>query len=1038
MTKYVAIGKTSSGKTVWGRPSKKSTYRYSPGKKSPKRSEFKSHAEYSKASYAYSKSKRASIISRAKSGAALSKSELRGAGITGTAKEGYKYYDSATKKYITTTVPKPSEVKTKPKAEVKAEKKWYYDPTTRVSTTRVIKGQEAMTKQEVFNVMRNMPRQEKVSYGVAYKKYETSMRDYNAWLAEQQPKKQSPPLDVASFLAYKKSLGWESTKPTTKLKPTTLKEVKRIIEVPSRYDLDISEKKPVTKKDVISPPISTKKYVDYVKSLDKKEAKYVIDITPDVSKVEPYINTKVDWNNYWQIEKSARESGLLLQHLRTQDQTIPKKQQKEFQKYMDVQQNIQKHYDREWAKIVGTFAATAVGMGYAAKIIPGLAATKVPVISQLTKFIGTPKVSAVLKYGWGASLGYRGYKQIEHFKAGEWERGVFGLGRLGAEYAGVKVGTSGRLKLPELKKIKLASYKGLGYEYGSYGKPLVGKADGKVVWGTKPIELTQTKPFTVSGAGEREILFKSLKGITRDYNIKGITKITGFEIKPGELTGVSGTMKFKTPDLKGVFPKQRISSTELEKLRLLFKYTKPYETTSSKYVVDKFLKESRTFTPKEMDVILKSAVKQGADVTTIFGSGAAYQQTLPSIRRVPGDMDMFVKMQKADAIKFANKLSEDLAKLGGRYQVQKGRMLVEKWIPGKVGEPGKWVHAVDIHTKEIESMITSGVGSKPPVAEKAYGLSMDQKTLGIKTDFGKVQTQPLSEQFVRKLSSIGTVRPGKVWKIEPEAHRMKDIADWFRYYKTFTGDEALAIKKLYDPAVFKEFKVPQMHEILLYSPSKITTIIYPLGISQMISGEKITYPTTTKTKDIISSMAGYKGYPTETTKDYYNIFSIPKTKYPTYPKPSKVYPSYPSKAGGYPPSYPKPSKVYPSYPSKAGGYPPSYPPSKPPSYPPSKPPYKIPPYKPPYRYPPSRPPSYPPSRPPKPPYKPPKTPPPFYLPKFKFKETTGKKKKLKRKIHKFGYSPSLVAGMERITSYKMPTRITGLGIRPVVRKRKKK
>jgi len=112
-TKYVAIGKTSSGKTVWGKTTPKSkssssgnggskTYKYKSGDRPPRESEFKSHAEYSKASYAYSKSKRASTISRAKSGAALSKSELRGAGITGTAEEGYKYYDSATKKYVTT------------------------------------------------------------------------------------------------------------------------------------------------------------------------------------------------------------------------------------------------------------------------------------------------------------------------------------------------------------------------------------------------------------------------------------------------------------------------------------------------------------------------------------------------------------------------------------------------------------------------------------------------------------------------------------------------------------------------------------------------------------------------------------------------------------------------------------------------------------------------------------------------------------------------------------------------------------------------
>jgi len=92
------------------------TYTYKLGDKPPQRSDYSSSKDYSSASYAYSKNKRAVVIERVNKGLSVSDSELRGAGIqklsdrairtvSGGKKVmesgGYRYYDSATKKYVT-------------------------------------------------------------------------------------------------------------------------------------------------------------------------------------------------------------------------------------------------------------------------------------------------------------------------------------------------------------------------------------------------------------------------------------------------------------------------------------------------------------------------------------------------------------------------------------------------------------------------------------------------------------------------------------------------------------------------------------------------------------------------------------------------------------------------------------------------------------------------------------------------------------------------------------------------------------------------
>jgi len=122
---------------------------------------------------------RASVVATVRSGGGggVSGSVLRGYGISKTKTGTYKYYDPERKGYVTT---KPAaQIAAEKAVEVKVEptkKIYFYDPKTRVLTTRKVEGQEAMTKQEGLTVIRRMPRQTKVEYGEAYRGYTEAKR----------------------------------------------------------------------------------------------------------------------------------------------------------------------------------------------------------------------------------------------------------------------------------------------------------------------------------------------------------------------------------------------------------------------------------------------------------------------------------------------------------------------------------------------------------------------------------------------------------------------------------------------------------------------------------------------------------------------------------------------------------------------------------------------------------------------------------------------------------------------------------------------
>ena len=555
-----------------------------------------------------------------------------------------------------------------------------------------------------------------------------------------------------------------------------------------------------------------------------------------------------------------------------------------------------------------------------------------------------------------------------------------------------------------------------------------------------------------------------------------------------------------------------MSAKELKKFDLLYKYTKPVERMTSKFVSSEFIKKSKILEPKEMQIVLDFTKRLRGD---IFGSIGSYQQKVmqkilspeayakhlasigkieyfptfkflgkgvgasysplrqtPQIKvlgaikkmyrpeivahelihlkteqlipkslrklyfkleqglpyryrpiemiaykyqkpmatkgfkaevpfgRIGGDMDLKFRLSQERLIKEALKLNQDLIGLGNKFKVE--GTTISKWLP----KEKKWAHAVDIKSMLVDASSGSGLTS----GRQLYGLEIDQPSIKI----GEYDVMRLSEQAIRKFESIAKIRPfgkGK-FKIGAEPHRVtKEIPDWFEDIRALSGEKALDLKKLYPKELF--IKTLETHG------AKVPLFISPTEKAKI-------YPFLFKAKTPFKLISDYKmpSYDPQILKasslKYLSSISSQMIGY-GYGYPSYIPPSYlkPSKLT---PSYLKPSRITPSYlkPSKT---PYKQPPYKQPSY--YKAPYKEPSYyRSPYKLPPYIPPPF-------------KKQPPLKIPGLGF-GIGGKKKEKKKKDWRFTYSPSLIAGLKRITAFKIPKKITGLGIRPVIRKRRKK
>ena len=452
--------RTASGAIVWkAAPTstqKTYTYTYRSGDKPPKSSDYSSYRDYSRASYAYSKNKRAVTIAKLKSGQSLSSSELRGAGIQSSG-SGYRYYDSAAKKYVTTQ-PTAQILAEKKAAEAKKQQKEL--EAIKIATTKkekdIMKLQYAMqqgwfspgalkkSKKSQQEIMQGMPtvKEKKVAmdiggqtftgtYGItrtAPKQSEAvslplaqfktkGKEELNILAPERTPGPQESSVPLA--FPIQKDVGYRYD--ASLIQPITSKEIESgAFIAPSREQLLRESKEPSYSK---SPILRIKFDMEEAKKINLKDV--------NISKVAEYRGKEVTWENVGDIEKALSESNVLLQKSLLADQTMPSlKQASDIRIGDEVLGKAISFKSKEYAKLGVTLAATTLGVGAAGQVLSSV--SKVAVAGKLIK-IGSP----VLKGAWGISLVSRGKKQVEYIKEGQAERGLLGITSLGAEVGGV-------------------------------------------------------------------------------------------------------------------------------------------------------------------------------------------------------------------------------------------------------------------------------------------------------------------------------------------------------------------------------------------------------------------------------------------------------------------------------------------------------------------------------------------------------------------------------------------------------------------------
>ena len=334
--------------------------------------------------------------------------------------------------------------------------------------------------------------------------------------------------------------------------------------------------------------------------------------------------------------------------------------------------------------------------------------------------------------------------------------------RLGVFKSGVKTRT---LKLKLMKRFAVRDVgltsKQFFYKYGPV-KYAGLKKKGIIV--PAVIEVTK-KPEFVTGTPSI-----SLKGA--DVGTKGLI---------WETAGQTKIFRKALPEV--------VSAKELKKFDSMLKIMKHTEFTKSKFMRSMQPRTKATgvkgTAAVQKFIIEKKGLEYGsltAEAQMIKGLFEKGRGVRPGEVAV-GDIDVQFEVGDVKAQEYAKEVGGILKGVGAKVKVRKGTTLVET----KVG--GEYRHAVDIHSIEsaLEDAARSDIGG-----EGAYGLKFGQKPRKI----DGVLSMPLSEYGLRKGASSLTFRKvGKDYGFAPEAHRLKDPADWFPAQESLIKSERFGQSK---------------------------------------------------------------------------------------------------------------------------------------------------------------------------------------------------------------------------------------------------
>ena len=360
---------------------------------------------------------------------------------------------------------------------------------------------------------------------------------------------------------------------------------------------------------------------------------------------------------------------------------------------------------------------------------------------------------------------------------------------LGVTYLGGKIYEYKQAPTPELKG---AVFSKAALEIGAFTVGGVAGGQLAIKKGFEPLPSLEPKlKFETFKANVK------IKGEVKDINLfKGLTfERGGLKGRGGVVAGVTKGRGFGFGVRKVSLPKESIIIAKTPAAARILSKSIPKESKlqadlgvklfrTTQFSKSKFYKDalynSKILKRKDLNIIYDFA--RGKN-TYLYGSASAEAQKPSTIRRAFGDIDLQLVSNNA------NLDAKSLAVvLGKGFRVSKATpTLIEKKINGK------WSHAVDIHNAD-------GSGGSGVAPERIFGFFLTQKPFkaeGIK--FSK-----LSREGLAKGSSLFTGRVSKEgdFKFYPEAHRTKDIADFFTTQEVLLRNKGFSsskISKMLDP-----------------------------------------------------------------------------------------------------------------------------------------------------------------------------------------------------------------------------------------------
>ena len=202
------------------------------------------------------------------------------------------------------------------------------------------------------------------------------------------------------------------------------------------------------------------------------------------------------------------------------------------------------------------------------------------------------------------------------------------------------------------------------------------------------------------------------------------------------------------------------------------------QNIKSRFIQDILPQETGTLSTEGVATLKEFVIQNQGDVQSVYGSFATRNQLIEDVNysfegktalRVPGDIDIQMKVGAEDTAKFAQRLVDVLSKTSEVRISSESPTLIE----AKVGE-GTWAHAVDIHAlgEPSPDVLSPETGMR-------WGFKLNKPTVKIED----INVMGAGEQGLRKGSSVLGFTEDRELML-PVEHRMKDVPDFFQIQKT--------------------------------------------------------------------------------------------------------------------------------------------------------------------------------------------------------------------------------------------------------------